>query len=74
MLNQQYNLTIITCIYCLCGIFIHAGRPEKNEFYLCGLLKIKKNLFTCVLCWSIGVVTDLATVQSTLRLLLLVGT
>ena len=25
-----------------------------------------KNLFTCVLCWSVGVVTDLATVQSSL--------
>ena len=26
--------------------------------------KKKENLLTCVLCWSTGVVTDLATVQS----------
>ena len=29
-------------------------------------IKTKKNLFTCVFCMSVGVVTDLATVQSSL--------
>ena len=36
------NTVIIYNKICLCGIFFHAGRPEKNEFYLCGLIKRKR--------------------------------
>lgn len=54
-LNDKYNFPIL--------FFFHTCTPEKYEFYLYGL---RKPVHLCFICWCAGVVTDLATVQSSL--------